>query len=140
LTNRDVRYMEAIGRLKPGVSIAAVRDELHAIALRMQQQHAQTSAGRDPRGSRIREELSGEVRGALLMIQGAVGLVLLIACANVSSLLIARATGRKRELAIRAALGAGRWHLIRQLLTESLVLGVAGGIVGLLLSSWLVVL
>ena len=138
LTNRDVRYMEAIGRLKPGVTMAAVRDDLHAIAVRIQQQHAETSAGRDLRATPIREELIGDVRGALLMIQGAVGLVLLIACANVSSLLIARATGRRRELAIRAALGASRGHLVRQLLAESLVLGIVGGIAGLLASSWLV--
>ena len=106
----------------------------------IQREHAQTSGGRDIRLTPVREQLVGGVRDALLVIQGAVGLVLLIACANVSSLLIARATGRRRELAIRAALGAGRGHLIRQLLAESLVLGVAGGIGGLLLSSWLVVL
>ena len=138
LTNRDVQYFSAIGRLKAGVTLDQARDDLHAAGLSIQQANP-TSAGRDVRITPIRETLVGSVRDALLVIQGAVGLVLLIACANVSSLLIARATGRRRELAVRAALGASRGHLIRQLLAESLVLGLAGGIVGLLVSSWLVV-
>jgi putative ABC transport system permease protein len=136
--NRDVRYFDAIARLKPGVSLEAARDDLHAIALRIQSAHPETSGGRDVRAIPIRQALTGDVRGALLLIQSAVALVLLIACANVSSLLIARATGRRRELAIRAALGARRGHLVRQLLAESLVLGAAGGVAGILASSWLI--
>lgn len=138
LTNRDVSYFEAIGRLKPGVSVTAAANDLTAISQRVQREHADTSGGRDVVIKPIRDELTGDVRGALLLIQGAVGLVLLIACANVSSLLIARATGRRRELAIRSALGARRGHLVRHLLLESLVLGLAGGIAGLLISFWLV--
>ncbi len=138
LTNRDVQYFEAIARLKAGVTLAEAQQDLHAIALMIQRGHAQASGGRDIRLMPIRENLVGGVRDALLIIQAAVGLVLLIACANVSSLLLARATSRRRELAIRAALGATRGQLIRQLLTESLVLGLAGGAAGLLLSSWLV--
>src|SRR5436190_890272 len=140
LTNRDVQYFQAIGRLKSGVTLADAQQDLKVLGTTIQEQHAGTSGGRDVRASPIREQLVGSVRDALLVIQGAVGLVLLIACANVSSLLIARATGRRRELAIRAALGARRGHLVRQLLTESLVLGLAGGVLGLLASSWLVVL
>ena len=137
LTNRDVQYFQAIARLKPGVTLAHAQQDLHAIGLAFQQEHPQTSGGRDVRAMPVRENLVAGVRDALLTIQAAVGLVLLIACANVSSLLIARATGRRRDLAIRAALGASRGQLIRQLLAESLVLGVCGGAAGLLLSSWL---
>jgi putative ABC transport system permease protein len=140
LTNRDVQYFQAIARLKPGVTLVEAQQDLHAVGVATQQKNGQTSGGRDVRAMPVRENLVAGVRDALLVIQAAVGLVLLIACANVSSLLIARATGRRRELAIRAALGAGRGHLIRQLLAESLVLGICGGVAGLLLSSWLVVL
>jgi putative ABC transport system permease protein len=140
LTNRDVQYFQAVARLKPGVTLVEAQQDLHAVGVATQQKHGQTSGGRDVRAMPVRENLVAGVRDALLVIQAAVGLVLLIACANVSSLLIARATGRRRELAIRAALGAGRGQLIRQLLAESLVLGICGGVVGLLLSSWLVVL
>ena len=139
LTNRDVQYFQAIARLKPGVTFDQARDDLHAVAAVIQKT-ASAVGSRDIRITPIRETLVGSVREALLVIQGAVGLVLLIACANVSSLLIARATGRRRELAVRAALGATRGHLVRQLLAESLVLGSIAGVVGLLLSSWLVVL
>ena len=137
--DRDVRYFEAIGRLRPGVTIQQAQDDLHRVALAIQQRHPQTAAGRDVRIAPLREEIVGDIRWALLVLQFAVGLVLLIACANVSSLLLARATSRRRELAIRAAIGAGRGRLIRQLLTESLVLGAVGGLFGLLVGGWLMV-
>lgn len=140
LGNRDVQYFEALARLKPEVTEAAARQDVSAVGAEIQREHPQTSGGRNLRLELLREGLVGNVRDALLMIQAAVGLVLLIACANVSSLLIARATGRQRDLAIRAALGAGRGQLIGNLLAESLVLGAAGGLLGLLLASWLVAL
>jgi putative ABC transport system permease protein len=91
LNSRDVQYFQAIARLKPGVNLPAAQQDLHAIALDIQQKHSQTSGGRDIRARRVRETLVADVKDALIVIQGAVGLVLLIACANVSSLLIARA-------------------------------------------------
>ena len=139
-TNRDVQYFQAVARVAPDVTVARAQEELHALAPRNRSREASASSARDFIAVPIRERIVGDVRPALLVLQGAVGLVLLIACANVSSLLIARATGRRRELAIRAALGAERKHLIRQMLSESLVLGVTGGAAGLLLSGWLVVL
>lgn len=138
LKDRDVRYFDAIGRLKPGVSVAQARADLHLVARTIQQRHDPEDETRDYTVVPIRTAITGDVRPALLVIQTAVGLVLLIACANVSSLLIARAAGRKRELAVRAAIGATRGDLIRQLLSESLALGVAGGAVGLLGGSWLI--
>jgi len=138
LTNRDAHYFEAVARVKPGVSLQAAQQDLHAVAVTLGREYPATDGGSDIELVPIRVDLTGDVRGALLLIQGAVALVLLIACANVSSLLIARATSRRRELAIRAALGAGRTDLIRQLLIESIVLGAAGGAVGLLLAAQLV--
>ena len=140
LESRDVHYFQAVGRLRPHVTAEQARADLAALSDDMGRRFPDSSAGRSVSIQPLHEKIVGDVRGALFMLLGAVGVVLLIACANVASLLLARASGRQRELAIRAALGAARGRLIRQLITESLILGVAGGAAGLLAGGWAIAL
>jgi predicted permease len=128
--------MNAIGRLKPGVSLTQARGDMDAIARNLAAAYPDADHGRGIALIPLKTDIVGDLRGVLLVLMGAVGFVLLIACANVANLLLARSTGRAREFAIRSALGASPARVIRQLLTESVLLGIAGGAIGLLLAKF----
>ncbi len=136
LTRRFMHGTNLIGRLKTGKTADEAQSELNLIAGRIEQQFNDSHAGVKARVVPLQEEVIGNVRPILLVLLGAVGFVLLIACANVASLLLTRSLARQKEVAIRSALGASRWRVIRQLLTESILLSLAGGIAGLLIALW----
>ena len=130
------RWIMTVARLKPGVSVQQAQQDMGRVAAELTAKFPDFNTGWTARVVPVREQLTGDVRPALFVMLGAVGFVLLIACANVANLLLARATSRQRELAVRAALGADRGRLIRQLMAESLILAVSGGVAGLALAWW----
>jgi predicted permease len=136
LTRRFLHGTNLIGRLKAGVSVEQAQTELSVIASRIEQENKQSHAGTGLKLVPLQEQVVGQVKPILLVLLAAVGFVLLIACANVASLLLTRSLSRQKEVAIRTALGASRWRVIRQLLTDSMMLSLAGGAAGLLIAYW----
>ncbi|HKA22284.1 MAG TPA: ABC transporter permease [Blastocatellia bacterium] len=133
---RRFHFLRAIGRLKPGITLPQAQADLDAISIALERQYPDSNNTWRLRLVPITEDLLGDIRTGLYVLLGAVAFVLLIACANVANLLLARASGRQKEIAIRCALGARPRRLIRQLLTESMVLSFAGGLFGFFLAVW----
>ncbi len=136
LSQRGFRTLRVIGRLKAGVSRERAAAEMRSISARLEQAYSDTNAGYSTKVVPLREQLLGDIGPTLWTLLGAVVFVLLIACANVANLLLARAGSREKEIALRTALGANPVRLLRQLLTESVLLGLAGGLLGLALAAW----
>jgi predicted permease len=126
--------LSIIGRLKPGVTVASAQAEMNVLVENLHREHPERGKGWGIRMTALRDQVSGRLRSALTVLGAAVGVVMLIVCVNLSNLMLARAAGRKKEIAVRVALGAGRWRLIRQMLTESLVLSFCGALLGLVLA------
>ena len=133
---RDSRTLNVIGRARPGVSVAEANAELRTIASRLTQQYPASNTNIVIGAAGLHTDLTSDIRPALFVLLGAVAFVLLIACANVANLLLARAMARQKEISIRSALGASRARIVRQLLVESLLLAIIGGGLGLLLATW----
>jgi putative ABC transport system permease protein len=134
--NRNLYFLSALGRLKPNVTLRQARAEMDTISRQLALEYPKSNQGWGVRVVRLSDEVSGNARPAILVLLAAVAFVLLIACANVANLLLVHAAARQKEFAIRAALGAGRFDIVRRLLCESLILALSGGALGVLLAHW----